>query len=128
MRETVHEVEIDAAYFMPAQVFDGSRHYRLTLDPIDLRLDSKIEALHAEARAIYLGYFQRFGHFRRERARVDLDSDGSRFLKSEAAAQKLHQGEKISGRYASWRSTAEMHVADGERLWRLLRDQTDFLT
>lgn len=53
--ETENEVEVDAAYSVLAQIFDGSGRLRLTLDPVDRFLNNGIEALHAEARAVHAG-------------------------------------------------------------------------
>ncbi|MCZ4093372.1 hypothetical protein [Sinorhizobium psoraleae] len=53
-------------------------------------------------------------------AQTHFDHDRER----EAAVQELHLGEKLRWWHDGWRSAAE----HGQRLWRLLQDQADFLT
>lgn len=124
---TVDEVEVDAVYAIPAEIFDGARGLCFALDPVDSLLDDRIEALHTQARAVDAGCSEGFGHFSRKRARIDLAGDRSRLAEGESAAQQFHQRQKLGWCNEGRRSAAEMHVAHGQRIRRLRRHQADLL-
>ncbi|ESX84952.1 hypothetical protein X756_24575 [Mesorhizobium sp. LSHC412B00] len=127
-RQAVDDVEVDAAYSMPAQHFHGSRRLGLALDSVDRFLNNGIEALYAQARAVHAGRSQAFRHLGRECAWIDLDGDRSCFRDGEAASQELHQSEELGWSDERRRSAAEMYVAHGQRLRHSLRNQTDLVT
>lgn len=113
---------------MLAQIFEGSRDLRLSLNPVDRYLNNRIEALHAKTRAGHTGFSQGFGHLHRECARVDLNRYRSGFRECEAATQDFYQREELRWPDKVRRSAAKMHVTHEQRLGSLLCDQTDLLT